>query len=259
MFVPLVSSWNLQQIQNFGEPFFLVIHEGETLADIKMRIKKKLQVADEEFAKVFPLLSSPIAQMSSILSEFALVRSVLLTRHWVLNAISIFLTAFCYISIWPVEVCFPFIGASWVSSGHWYCIQSVSGALIFRNPSSINNLNQYLTVSLFYLNLCLCGLFIVSCDREEMFMEPGSSILVWSIPTMLLKDHTLLTRLVTNMTTAYFVYMNNVLWLCSACYHCTRITSFTWGWNLVCLLHLKFHGFWFQSRHTFEKPVKIYN
>jgi hypothetical protein len=44
-----------QQVQNFGEPFFLVIHEGETLAQVKMRIQKKLQVPDEEFAKVFYL------------------------------------------------------------------------------------------------------------------------------------------------------------------------------------------------------------
>lgn len=41
-----------QQVQNFGEPFFLVTHEGETLADVKVRIQKKLQVPDEEFAKV---------------------------------------------------------------------------------------------------------------------------------------------------------------------------------------------------------------
>lgn len=41
-----------QQVQNFGEPFFLVIHEGETLAEVKARIQKKLQVPDEEFAKV---------------------------------------------------------------------------------------------------------------------------------------------------------------------------------------------------------------
>ncbi|KAF2296236.1 hypothetical protein GH714_036979 [Hevea brasiliensis] len=40
-----------QQVQNFGEPFFLVIHEGETLAEVKVRIQKKLQVPDEEFAK----------------------------------------------------------------------------------------------------------------------------------------------------------------------------------------------------------------
>ncbi|XVE68546.1 hypothetical protein DITRI_Ditri09bG0076600 [Diplodiscus trichospermus] len=42
---------NQVQIQNFGEPFFLVIHEGETLADVKMRIQRRLQVPDEEFAK----------------------------------------------------------------------------------------------------------------------------------------------------------------------------------------------------------------
>jgi hypothetical protein len=41
-----------QQVQNFGEPFFLVIHEGETLAEVRVRIQKKLQVTDEEFAKV---------------------------------------------------------------------------------------------------------------------------------------------------------------------------------------------------------------
>ncbi|KAK1297540.1 Ubiquitin carboxyl-terminal hydrolase 12 [Acorus calamus] len=40
-----------KQVQNFGEPFFLVIHESETLADIKVRIQKKLQVPDEDFAK----------------------------------------------------------------------------------------------------------------------------------------------------------------------------------------------------------------
>ncbi|XP_038987975.1 ubiquitin carboxyl-terminal hydrolase 12-like isoform X10 [Phoenix dactylifera] len=40
-----------QMVQNFGEPFFLVIHEGETLAEVKVRIQKKLQVPDEEFSK----------------------------------------------------------------------------------------------------------------------------------------------------------------------------------------------------------------
>lgn len=41
-----------QQVQNFGEPFFLVIHEGETLAEVKVRVQKKLQVLDDEFSKV---------------------------------------------------------------------------------------------------------------------------------------------------------------------------------------------------------------
>ncbi|KAF9675045.1 hypothetical protein SADUNF_Sadunf10G0190700 [Salix dunnii] len=40
-----------QVVQNFGEPFFLVIHEGEALAEVKMRIQKKLQAPDEEFSK----------------------------------------------------------------------------------------------------------------------------------------------------------------------------------------------------------------
>ncbi|KAL0743878.1 hypothetical protein Bca4012_085391 [Brassica carinata] len=42
---------NQAQVQNFGEPFFLVIHEGETLEEIKSRIQKKLHVPDEDFAK----------------------------------------------------------------------------------------------------------------------------------------------------------------------------------------------------------------
>ncbi|GAB4824573.1 CSN-associated deubiquitinating enzyme Ubp12 [Ancistrocladus abbreviatus] len=45
------TAQNQMQIQNFGEPFFLVIHEGETLAEVKVRIQKKLQVPDDEFSK----------------------------------------------------------------------------------------------------------------------------------------------------------------------------------------------------------------
>ncbi|CAN6562122.1 unnamed protein product [Malus baccata var. baccata] len=40
-----------QQVQNFGEPFFLVIREDETLAEVKVRVQKKLQVPDEEYSK----------------------------------------------------------------------------------------------------------------------------------------------------------------------------------------------------------------
>ena len=40
------------QLQNFGEPFFMVVRENETLATLKERLKKKLQVNVEEFAKV---------------------------------------------------------------------------------------------------------------------------------------------------------------------------------------------------------------
>eukprot|EP00252_Welwitschia_mirabilis_P016662 TRINITY_DN3688_c0_g2_i2.p1 TRINITY_DN3688_c0_g2~~TRINITY_DN3688_c0_g2_i2.p1 ORF type:complete len:1108 (+),score=261.03 TRINITY_DN3688_c0_g2_i2:336-3659(+) len=38
-------------IHNFGEPFLLAVHEGETLAEIKERIQKKLQIPVEEFPK----------------------------------------------------------------------------------------------------------------------------------------------------------------------------------------------------------------
>ncbi|KAK3120269.1 hypothetical protein QOZ80_9AG0684800 [Eleusine coracana subsp. coracana] len=40
-----------QQIQNFGDPFLLLVREGETLAEVKKRIQSKLQVPDEEFSK----------------------------------------------------------------------------------------------------------------------------------------------------------------------------------------------------------------
>ncbi|XWS57102.1 hypothetical protein CRYUN_Cryun09bG0142700 [Craigia yunnanensis] len=45
------TAQNQVQVQNFGEPFFLVIHEGETVAEVKVRIQKRLQLPDEEFAK----------------------------------------------------------------------------------------------------------------------------------------------------------------------------------------------------------------
>ncbi|KAF7022211.1 hypothetical protein CFC21_035024 [Triticum aestivum] len=39
------------QVQNFGEPFFMVIREDETLSSIKERLQKKLKVSDEDFSK----------------------------------------------------------------------------------------------------------------------------------------------------------------------------------------------------------------
>lgn len=44
------------QVQNFGEPFFLVVRENETLTEVKQRIQKKLVISDEEFAKVMLVL-----------------------------------------------------------------------------------------------------------------------------------------------------------------------------------------------------------
>ncbi|XP_054790851.1 ubiquitin C-terminal hydrolase 13-like isoform X2 [Prosopis cineraria] len=40
-----------QHFQNLGDPFLLMISEGETLAEVKLRIQKKLRVPDEEFSK----------------------------------------------------------------------------------------------------------------------------------------------------------------------------------------------------------------
>ncbi|XP_009379676.1 ubiquitin C-terminal hydrolase 12-like isoform X1 [Pyrus x bretschneideri] len=45
------TAQNQMQVQNFGEPFFLVIDEGETLAEVKERIEKKLRVPNKVFAK----------------------------------------------------------------------------------------------------------------------------------------------------------------------------------------------------------------
>ncbi|CAM6033345.1 unnamed protein product [Sphagnum compactum] len=38
-------------VQNFGEPFFLVVHETETLAEVKQCIQRKLEIPYEEFSK----------------------------------------------------------------------------------------------------------------------------------------------------------------------------------------------------------------
>ncbi|KAH0664377.1 hypothetical protein KY284_029308 [Solanum tuberosum] len=45
------AAQNQMKIKNFGEPFLLIIREKETLAELKPRIQKKLQVPDEDFAK----------------------------------------------------------------------------------------------------------------------------------------------------------------------------------------------------------------
>jgi Ubiquitin-specific protease C-terminal len=61
-------------VQNFGEPFLLVIHEGETLAEVKKRIQKKLQVQDEEFAKVLLFFLSPLNEKYGI--KYSLLVSI---------------------------------------------------------------------------------------------------------------------------------------------------------------------------------------
>ncbi|KAL8483441.1 hypothetical protein ACS0TY_026223 [Phlomoides rotata] len=42
---------NQMKIQHFGEPFLLVIHEDEILANVKIRVQEKLRVSDEELSK----------------------------------------------------------------------------------------------------------------------------------------------------------------------------------------------------------------
>ncbi|CAI9095954.1 OLC1v1032001C1 [Oldenlandia corymbosa var. corymbosa] len=38
-------------VRTFGDPFILAVHEGETIGNVKLRLQKRLQVPDEEFAK----------------------------------------------------------------------------------------------------------------------------------------------------------------------------------------------------------------
>lgn len=91
----------MQQVQNFGEPFFLVIHEGETLAEVKVRIQKKLQVPDEEFSKVYLSFGS---------SSF--LWCVIPTNFYIINILVVV----------TVEVCIFITGTPRVSSGYRYCI-----------------------------------------------------------------------------------------------------------------------------------------
>jgi ubiquitin carboxyl-terminal hydrolase 7 len=46
-----LTTLSLQHNQYFGEPFFFLIRDGEALADIKVRIQKRLQIPDEQFLK----------------------------------------------------------------------------------------------------------------------------------------------------------------------------------------------------------------
>ncbi|EMS55547.1 hypothetical protein TRIUR3_30191 [Triticum urartu] len=48
--VCLLAVWK-KQVQNFGEPFFMVIREDQTLSSIKECLQKKLKVSDEDFSK----------------------------------------------------------------------------------------------------------------------------------------------------------------------------------------------------------------
>ena len=60
----LLSQYLWQKIQNFGEPFLLAIHADEILANVKIRVQKKLDVSDEEFSKVVCLRTNYVKVLS---------------------------------------------------------------------------------------------------------------------------------------------------------------------------------------------------
>jgi hypothetical protein len=121
----------------------LVIHEGETLAEVKVRVQKKLQVPDEEFSKVFSswcLLSycHTLAQTCRVLSPCLL-----------LNVISFFLPYFVVSFQW--KFAFLSLGrpeylqdSDIVSSRFQVCLTALSLSLSL-------SLNMPTVVSLFLL------------------------------------------------------------------------------------------------------------
>lgn len=125
----------LQQVHNFGDPFILVIHEGETLEEMKTRIQKKLHVPDDDFAKVCMSCSDLIITAEMIISLLLLM---------------VFFFLWCY----PVEVCFFFNGTSRLLAGHRCCLQSLSGKKkrLFILKFSKKKKIQDLTLSLLFEN-----------------------------------------------------------------------------------------------------------
>jgi len=81
--------WKQQQVQNFGHPFLLVIREGETLAEVKLRIQKKLQVPDEEFSKVN--ITNVIELCAPAFRHFVSVSRI----KWTIN-----FSKFCLVDFW---------------------------------------------------------------------------------------------------------------------------------------------------------------
>ncbi|GER31693.1 ubiquitin carboxyl-terminal hydrolase [Striga asiatica] len=71
---------NQMKIQNFGEPFLLVIHDDETLARVKARVQKKLNVPDEEFSMVLCLLPYSLARCHA--TDFTFCLCVHLFVQW---------------------------------------------------------------------------------------------------------------------------------------------------------------------------------
>lgn len=92
------------------------------------------------YRRNFKFLTKSLARyiltcLGSYLSSFQFCKSFRFAWwfHWTkIDCIFYFSLPNCFIIflVWPVEVCFSIIRASWVPSGFGHCIQSFSGALI---------------------------------------------------------------------------------------------------------------------------------
>ena len=96
-----------QQVQNFGEPFFLIIHEGETLAEVKERIQKKLQVPDEEFSKVSLCPSSLLQYAAAVTNhEHTLTHTVYTCRICLKKTFVLYIiSTIVWFEIWNLVFC----------------------------------------------------------------------------------------------------------------------------------------------------------
>ena len=102
-----------QQVQNFGEPFFLIIHEGETLAEVKERIQKKLQVPDEEFSKVSLCPSSLLQYAAAVTNhEHTLTHTVYTCRICLKKTFVLYIiSTIVWFEIWNLVFCFVISGS----------------------------------------------------------------------------------------------------------------------------------------------------
>lgn len=137
-----------QQVQNFGEPFFLVIHEGETLAEVKVRIQKKLQVPDEEFSKVSFFMAHHLILFTLLNYVFCHSHSILLITCNIYMFVPILKLIFVStnrlhsaVYMCPNSLTLAFVNIIWLISGsllscHWVvrstCRILTSYLIVFR-------------------------------------------------------------------------------------------------------------------------------
>lgn len=168
-----------------------------------MRVQKKLQVPNEEFAKVWSppdtktkllcllrLHSFPVFYI--IFSSYVFPYFFFFVRiqvNWtiiqilpIIPNICLWFILFHLLPNYPVEVCVFIAGSSRVSSGLWCCVYSFSGSIsiIFKFCTCHFSWD---IAALFDIDLLLCF-----C-REGMYMVLGNSILDWNILTMPQSGH----------------------------------------------------------------------